>query len=173
MKQLNYQEQLLLWKKSQLLLRKKYADTPPGFSSAEAEKAAWQAWEAEYALYLENGRCKINAAPLPSVSFPLIGREAELEAIHDMLVSSHTAFLYGIGGIGKTAIALQYIADHRHAYDHVLYALTGKGISQAICDDTSISISGLRYDRKKYPVLRQYFREKISACFWSFPVIRS
>ena len=45
MKDFNYQEQLLLWKKNQLLLQKKYADTPPGFSSAEAEKAAWAAWE--------------------------------------------------------------------------------------------------------------------------------
>ena len=44
MKDFNYQEQLLLWKKNQLLLQKKYADTPPGFSSAEAEKAAWGAW---------------------------------------------------------------------------------------------------------------------------------
>lgn len=161
MKQFDYYEQLLLWEKRQLLLQKKYADTPPGFTSAEAEKAALQAWEAKYALYQENSRYKINDVPLPSVSFPLIGREAELEAVHGMLTSSHTAFLYGIGGIGKTAIAPQYIADHRHAYDHVLYVLTGKGITQAICDDTSISISGLRYDRKKYPVLRQYFREKL------------
>lgn len=161
MKYFNYQEQLLLWKKRQLLLQKKFADTPPGFSSEESENAAWQAWEEEYASYLENGRYKINDTPLPSVSLPLIGRETELDTVHDMLASSHTAFLYGIGGIGKTAIALQYIADHRHAYDHVLYVLTDKGISQAICDDTSISISGLKYDRKKYPVMRQYFREKI------------
>ena len=161
MKYFNYQEQLLLWGKNQLLLQKKYGDTPPGFSSPEEEKAAWKTWETEYALYLESSRYKINDSPLPSVSQPLIGREAELKAVHRMLASSHTAFLYGIGGIGKTAIALQYIADHRHTYDHILYALTGKGISQAICDDTSISISGLRYDRKKYPAQRQYFQEKL------------
>ena len=161
MKYFNYQEQLLLWKKRQLLLQKKYTDTPPGFSSAEAENSAWQAWEAEYALYLENGRCKINDTPLPALSHPLIGREAELATVHDMLAAFHTAFLYGIGGIGKTAIALQYIAEHRRAYDHVLYVLTDKDISRAICDDTSISISGLQYDRKKYPALRQYFREKL------------
>lgn len=40
MKYFNYQEQLLLWKKRQLLLQKKFADTPPGFSSEESENAA-------------------------------------------------------------------------------------------------------------------------------------
>ena len=161
MKNFNYQEQLLLWEKNQIQLRKKYADTPPGFSTPEAQKAAQEAWDSAYALYLENGRYKIDDVPLPSALAPLIGRETELKAVQNMLAASHTAFLYGIGGIGKTAIALQYMADHRHTYDHVLYALTGKGILQAICDDSSLSISGLRYDRKKYPALRQYYREKL------------
>ena len=163
MKDFNYQEQLLLWKKNQLLLQKKYADTPPGFSSAEAEKAAWAAWEEEYTRFQEYMHFKVNDTALPSVSSPLIGREEELTAVRDTLASFHTVFLYGIGGIGKTAIALTYIARHRPAYDHVLYIVTGKGILQAVCDDTSVPISGLLYDRKRYPALRQYYREKLSA----------
>lgn len=163
MKDFDYQEQLLLWRKNQLLLQKKYADTPPGFSSAEAEKTAWEAWEEEYTRFLEHRHFKINDTSLPSVSFPLIGREEELAAARDTLASFHTVFLCGIGGIGKTAIALTYIARHRLAYDHVLYIVTGKGILQAVCDDTSVPISGLLYDRKRYPALRQYYREKLSA----------
>lgn len=163
MKDFNYQEQLLLWKKNQLRLQKKYADTPPGFSSTEAEKAAWEAWEEEYTRFLEHRHFKINDTALPSVSFPFIGREEELTAVRDTLASFHTVFLYGIGGIGKTAIAHEYIARHRPAYDHVLYIVTGKGILQAVCDDTSVPISGLLYDRKRYPALRQYYREKLSA----------
>ena len=163
MKDFNYQEQLLLWKKNQLLLQKKYADTPPGFFSAEAEKAAWAAWEEEYTRFQEHMHFKVNDTALPSVSSPLIGREEELTAVRDTLASFHTVFLYGIGGIGKTAIALTYIARHRPAYDHVLYIVTGKGILQAVCDDTSVPISGLLYDRKRYPALRQYYREKLSA----------
>ena len=149
--------------KKQLLLQKKYADTPPGFSSAEAEKAAWAAWEEEYTRFQEHRHFKINDTALPSVSSPLIGREEELTAVRDTLASVHTVFLYGIGGIGKTAIALTYIARHRPEYDHVLYIETGKGILQAVCDDTSVPISGLLYDRKRYPALRQYYREKLSA----------
>ncbi len=163
MRDFDYQEQLLLWRKNQLLLQKKYADTPPGFFSEEAEKAAWEAWEEEYTRFLEHRHFKINDTSLPSVSSPLIGREEELTAVHDTLASIHTVFLYGIGGIGKTAIALTYIARHRLAYDHVLYIVTGKGILQAVCDDTSVPISGLLYDRKRYPALRQYYREKLSA----------
>lgn len=142
---------------------KKYADTPPGFPSAEAEKAAWAAWEEEYTRFLEHGRFKIRDTALPSVSFPLIGREDALAAVRDTLASFHTAFLYGIGGIGKTAIALTYITRYRPEYDHVLHVVTGRGILQAICDDASVPISGLQYDRKRYPVLRQYYREKLSA----------
>lgn len=163
MKDFNYQEQLLLWKKNQLLLQKKYGDTPPGFSSEEVFQAAWKAWEEEYARFLEQRCFRIRDTALPSVSLPLIGREEELTAVHDMLVSFHTAFLYGIGGIGKTAIALAYIARHRSEYDHILCIVTGKGIVQAVCDDTAVPISGLHYDRKRYPVLRQYYREKLNA----------
>ena len=130
MKNFNFQEQLLLWEKNQILLQKKYADTPPGFSTPEAQKAAQEAWESAYALYLENGCYKVNDLPLPSSLAPLIGRETELESIRKMLAVSHTVFLYGIGGIGKTAIALQYMEDHRHTYDHILYSLTHKGILQ-------------------------------------------
>ena len=163
MNDFNYQEQLLLWKRRQLLLQQKYADTPPGFSSPEAEKAAWAAWEEEYARFLEPGRFKIQDTALPSVSFPLIGRERALAAVRDTLAAFHTVFLYGIGGIGKTAIALTYLTQYRHEYDHVLYVVTGRGILQAICDDGAVPISGLQYDRKRYPVLRQYYREKLSA----------
>lgn len=163
MKDFNYQEQLLLWKKRQLLLQQKYADTPPGFPSAEARKEAWAAWKEEYARFLEHGRFKIQDTALPSVSFPLIGREEELAAVRDTLASFHTVFLYGIGGIGKTAIAITYITRYRPEYDHVLYVVTGKGILQAICDDAAVPICGLQYDQKRYPVLRQYYREKLSA----------
>ena len=161
MKYFNYQEQLLLWEKNQLLLQKKYADTPPGISSGQDYDTSWQEWKAKYDLFLENGRHKISDTPLPSVPINFTGREEELAAVHDMLNSFRTAFLYGMGGIGKTSIALQYMTDYGHLYDHVLYVLTDKDIVQAICDDTAISISGLVYDRKKYPVLRQYFKEKL------------
>lgn len=86
MKDFDYQEQLLLWRKNQLLLQKKYADTPPGFFSAEAEKAAWEAWEEEYTRFLEHRHCKINDTSLPSVSFPLIGREEELIAVRNIRI---------------------------------------------------------------------------------------
>lgn len=163
MKDFNYRELFLQWKKRLLILQEKYADTPPGFSSEEEEKAAWKVWEEEYERFIEEERPAIEDVALPAFSFPLIGRDEELAAAERILASYHTAFLYGIGGIGKTAIVLSYIAGHRSSYDHILYIVAGKGILEAVCDDAFLPISTLRYDQKRYSSRRQYFREKLDA----------
>lgn len=163
MKDFNYRELFLQWKKRLLILQEKYADTPPGFSSEEEEKVAWKVWEEEYERFIEEERPAIEDVALPAFSFPLIGRDEELAAAERILASYHTAFLYGIGGIGKTAIVLSYIAGHRSSYDHILYIVAGKGILEAVCDDAFLPISTLRYDQKRYSSRRQYFREKLDA----------
>lgn len=51
-----------------------------------------------------------------------VGREAELQTLHDKLTSGETAVihqpeaLYGLGGVGKTEIAAEYA--HRHSGDY-------------------------------------------------------
>ncbi|MEU5216807.1 FxSxx-COOH system tetratricopeptide repeat protein [Streptomyces sp. NPDC020807] len=62
------------------------------------------------------------SVPLPNPHFA--GREAELSELHRQLGSSTRAAvlphaLHGLGGVGKTQLALKYVQLHRHEYDRV------------------------------------------------------
>lgn len=50
-------------------------------------------------------------ATLPDVSLNLVGREAELHTLKKLLVSAPLVTLTGVGGIGKTRLALQAAAE--------------------------------------------------------------
>lgn len=58
---------------------------------------------------------------LPSVSRHFVGREYELEAIHQLLCKEHCLFLEGIGGIGKSELAKCYVKRYQREYTHVIY----------------------------------------------------
>ncbi|MFB7512439.1 FxSxx-COOH system tetratricopeptide repeat protein [Streptomyces sp. NPDC056144] len=62
------------------------------------------------------------SVPLPNPHFA--GRESELNELHRQLGSSTRAAvlphaLHGLGGVGKTQLALKYVQLHRHEYDRV------------------------------------------------------
>ncbi|MFI9005389.1 FxSxx-COOH system tetratricopeptide repeat protein [Streptomyces sp. NPDC053541] len=62
------------------------------------------------------------SVPLPNPHFA--GRESELGELHRQLGASTRAAvlphaLHGLGGVGKTQLALKYVQLHRHEYDRV------------------------------------------------------
>ncbi|MFE0652040.1 FxSxx-COOH system tetratricopeptide repeat protein [Streptomyces sp. NPDC059534] len=62
------------------------------------------------------------SVPLPNPFFA--AREAELAALHRQLGTNTRAAvlphaLHGLGGVGKTQLALKYVQLHRHEYDRV------------------------------------------------------
>ncbi|KAK2590321.1 hypothetical protein QQS21_011997 [Conoideocrella luteorostrata] len=56
-----------------------------------------------------------------------VGRVDELAQLHDWLGAEgkyepKTVALFGLGGVGKTQLALKYAVDHAHVYDWVFFA---------------------------------------------------
>jgi len=67
------------------------------------------------------------------------GRESEIKSIQETLSKERRVCIYGIGGIGKTAIAeaigLRERADHR-----VIFAKVDKGIFGVLADDDAVNV---------------------------------
>lgn len=49
------------------------------------------------------------------------GRDKELDAIHKILTGETCVFLYGIGGIGKSKLAIHYGKRFEKEYQNILY----------------------------------------------------
>jgi hypothetical protein len=50
------------------------------------------------------------------------GREGELERIHKSFVNHHIVAIHGLGGVGKTRIAVEYIYSHERDYSAIFWA---------------------------------------------------
>ncbi len=60
--------------------------------------------------------------PYPTSSEPLIGREADVEHVrHTLLQSTQPVLLQGMGGIGKTRMAMEYVARFRENYNYIIW----------------------------------------------------
>lgn len=71
----------------------------------------------------------------PSYPEVFLGRESELEKIHDILFSSDEHLLLlvnGRGGVGKTSLAAKYYHRYHEEYLHVAWVLKEKSIAQAL-----------------------------------------
>ncbi len=155
-----YRQELLEWKWRQIKFRKKYSNTPAGFSDIQTEKQAVRQWKQETAVFRESHRHVLESAKV-FFDEPFAGRKEEIRQIRSSLKKrSMPVVLYGIGGIGKTALAREYVRRYQESYDHILYLPFPATIEELIINDFSIPISNLHYDANNYESKRKYFLVK-------------
>lgn len=155
-----YCQELLEWKWKQITLRKKYRNTPAGFSDPRAEKQAVSQWKQETAIFMESHRHALEPAEI-FFNEPFAGRKKEIMQIRNSLKKhSVPVVLYGIGGIGKSALAREYIRRYQNTYDHVLYLPFPATVEELIINDFSIPVTNLHYDINSYESKRKYFLVK-------------
>lgn len=68
------------------------------------------------------------------------GRDGLLQQIHDSLSTERVVFLNGIGGIGKTQIAMQYAKRYAAQYDTIIYATYDGSLQKLISSDTVFAL---------------------------------
>ena len=68
-----------------------------------------------------------------------VGREEELEEIHEELKDNSVLFLSGIGGIGKTELAKRFVARYRDEFDTVAFAYFQNSIEYTTCHEILIN----------------------------------
>lgn len=98
---------------------------------------------------------------VPYVSPVFYGRENELTSLEDALLENRIVFLTGVGGIGKSAIARNFIDRNRENYDSLLYLEYDRNIVDTFNDDKSFAISTL--DRNAYEDKQEYFDAKLTS----------
>jgi len=162
-KQIRYEKEILEWRKRQFLLRRKYTDTPPGFRNEDQENYALKQLKKAELEYQKSCEMKLISGYQPSEEI-FVGREDILRQVQEALAAKRgPVVLFGVGGMGKSAIAREYLRRRSADYDHVLLLYADDGIFSVICDDCQVQMTNMQYSKDRYGNRNNYFREKIRA----------
>jgi len=88
-----------------------------------------------------------------------IGRDNELQQMHEMLSEKPTLFLCGMGGIGKSELARNYVKRYGNDYDTIFFATYMSSWSMLLTDDYRIQIANFHSYEGEKP--EDYFARKI------------
>lgn len=156
-----YSQELLEWSWNQLRFRKKYKNTPAGFLDSEMEKNAVSKWKNDVQKFRQDQEYRILSENFDFSGDIFVGRKRELSLIQEKLAQSDgPVILYGMGGIGKSALVRAYIRNFGANYDHVLFLTFQSSMQSLITDDFGIQISNLQYRAEQYGSLHRYFNIK-------------
>lgn len=155
------ERELLEWRKRLFELRKAYRDTPPGFRDEKEERACLESLSIQQEEYRKKREHCLETFWEPKEE-PFAGRELYLEQIRDIFQKGKgPVVLYGIGGIGKTAIARAYAFRSRKEYDGVVFLSCSGDFQMVFGDDVRLPVSNFRYSQDKYGGKGRYVREKL------------
>lgn len=95
---------------------------------------------------------------LPEPQSFFVGREKEIEEIHNRLENNRILFVSGVGGIGKSELVKQYAKKYKNEYDAVIFAPYVSDMNMFIADDTAVPV----YNLFKYPAEKteEYMQRK-------------
>ena len=99
---------------------------------------------------------------LPNNNF--IGRENELNKIHEYLKTSQKVFLHGIGGIGKSEIAKKYANKYKEDYNTIIFSTYQTNLKDMIINDKDFVIKNFERLVGENGVLETddlYFKRKL------------
>ena len=109
------------------------------------------------AIPLANPKEHFLISNLPTPKSFFIGRDQEIEDIHQKLQENNILFLHGIGGIGKSELAKQYAKKYKDEYDTVVFAPYVTDIMSMIADDNSVKIYNFNRNGEN---LENYYNKK-------------
>lgn len=101
------------------------------------------------------------------------GRDGELEKIHSLLADAKRrkfpglCTIHGMGGLGKTQVALEYAYRYRHDYKHILWLPAEHGPSLAqrfgtiakMLDESSVALNGYEDLNASVQASKQYIEQ--------------
>lgn len=150
------------WLERMYTLRTKYKDTPPGFvNDREKDRARARILKVRE-KYEEKTEFRISEDYIAPGGGYFVGREKYLAEMEKQFAKGKgPVILYGIGGIGKTALARAYIRKHQKEYDGVLFLSYNTGLQALICDDCQLAVTNLHYSQDKYKNKNRYFKDKV------------
>lgn len=90
-----------------------------------------------------------------------IGRSQELDDIKKNLKNSRIAFLYGVGGCGKTQLVKRYIDVCKQSYDDIIFAVYETSIMDMITSDTYFLLDEVK--RSETESNEEFFNRKLEA----------
>ena len=92
---------------------------------------------------------------LPKPIKTFVGREKELEELHELQEEHHTLFIQGVAGIGKSELIKQYIKLHRKDYTNILFLDYSGSLYEMVADlDFADDTDGLT-EKERF---RKHFR---------------
>lgn len=113
----------------------------------------------EALLKLADPRRKYILSHIPNPNSCFVGRETELEEIHERLHSSPVLCLYGIDGIGKSELMKQYAMKYKQEYESIIFAPYIDKVECVFCDDEIFHI--YHFGRRVKEDFCAYYKRKM------------
>ena len=152
----------LIWSWNQIILRSKFPGTPAGFSSEVQRQQALDQWEKQLKTYRAAHTYTLISSEISEPEH-FVGRSKELDTLHRLFLSgggTAKVLLHGMGGMGKTTLAVQYATQHKNEYDHVIFLSYHTDLLHTVCDDGQLQITNFAWNADRFKNQAAYFKEK-------------